>query len=320
VEAFVNAMIWFIMIGCLVGYLIVMHDSVKPFTGGLFPNDSRWQLVTLAAMTVLPLCFLDQKYLAWTSGIAFLVNIYLIGLLSYSWADGVVQGTLPEGVCALGVGKGTVAMLAVLAQCVIIQMCVLPMYEQLEDRSPRRFNRALGIAFGVLTVLFSVFATVGYWTYGPNVQGNVLNNLARGLFVDIARIGTVGVVAAIFPIMVIPMVAPIKNSRTFRSTAIGKRGWHVPLVIFLLVAIAWLGAVYVPDLMLINIIAGVACVGVFTALVPGLVGLQLVPRQSKWWTAAMFFLFAFGFSNAALGVMYPDNYTEDLAAHCILEL
>jgi len=46
-------------------------------------------------------------------------------------------------------GTGLVTLFSTLMQCGIIQMCVLPMYEDLKDRNPRRFQRAVMIAFSV---------------------------------------------------------------------------------------------------------------------------------------------------------------------------
>merc|ERR1719382_223273 len=106
-----------------------------------------------------------------------------------------IQKELPAGACLLGMGKGVIAMLAVLGQCFVVQMCVLPMYQELEDRSPRTFRRCLLVAFGALTVIFGAFACLGYLTFGPSVEGNALNQLPSTGFARVAQIGTLLVVS-----------------------------------------------------------------------------------------------------------------------------
>merc|ERR1740121_2382761 len=115
-------------------------------------------------------------------------------------------------------------MLATLAQCMIIQMCVLPMYQELEDRSPERFRRALSIAFAALAFIFGLFACLGYAIFGPDVKPNVLLNLPSSPLADAAQLGVIAVVAAIYPIMLIPMVAPLR-AYSFQGAAETGSAW-----------------------------------------------------------------------------------------------
>jgi len=321
-QAFMNIMVWVVLMGSLVSYLIVMHDSARPFVGNSFLANGRAPLVSLAAAVVLPLCFLDQRYLSGTSMVAFLVNVYLIGILCGLFIQKASNDELPQDVCFVGLGKGSVSMLAALAQCVIIQMCVLPMYEELEDKTPRKFNQALWTAFGTLAITFSGFATLGYLTFGSEditrTQGNVLINLPRNSFANAAQIGTIAVVAAIYPIMVIPMIAPIKNMRPADPTINRWRRCLIVGAIFLIVAISYVGALLIPDLRTVNVIDGALCVGAFTALGPGLVGLYLLDRPSRRWKFLMCVLLIFGLANAALGIVFNENYKDELASNCAL--
>mmetsp|Transcript_70912 Transcript_70912/g.203191 ORF Transcript_70912/g.203191 Transcript_70912/m.203191 type:complete len:445 (+) Transcript_70912:68-1402(+) len=314
-QAFMNIMVWVVLFGSLVSYLIVMHDSAQPFVKGTFLDDGRLPLVSFAALIVLGLCFLEQRHLSWTSSIALLVNMYLIIVLCILFFQKSSDQKLPDDVCLLGVGKGVVSMLAVLAQCVIIQMCVLPMYQELEDRSPQRFAVCLWTAFGSLALIFSLFATLGYLSFGPGVQGNVLQNVDSGVLSDIAQVGTILVVAAIYPLMVIPMVAPIRNMALPESLS-HRRGLVVAGSIFVIVLISFVGALLIPDLLVVNVIDGALCVGTFTALAPGLAGLYLLDKHSLCWKGLMFLLFAFGFTNTVLGLVFSKPYAEELQANC----
>eukprot|EP00405_Crypthecodinium_cohnii_P008872 CAMPEP_0206439352 /NCGR_PEP_ID=MMETSP0324_2-20121206/12158_1 /ASSEMBLY_ACC=CAM_ASM_000836 /TAXON_ID=2866 /ORGANISM="Crypthecodinium cohnii, Strain Seligo" /LENGTH=488 /DNA_ID=CAMNT_0053906953 /DNA_START=57 /DNA_END=1523 /DNA_ORIENTATION=- len=314
-QGFINFMVWFVLVGSLVSYLIAMHDSAAFFLQDTWFTSSKLPLVTAAAGIVLGLCFLEQKHLSWTSTIALVVNVYLIIVLVGYFFDKLAHNSLPEDVCLFGVAKGAVSMLAILAQCVIIQMCVLPMYEELEDRSPKKFSKGLWTAFLALSVIFSVFAGTGYASFGPGVKGNVLDSFPPGAISAVAQVGVILVVAAIYPLMVIPMVAPIKNMELSESMS-HRRGMLVTGAILIIVFISWVGALVIPNLFLVNLIDGAICVGTFTALAPGLVGLYLSNRDSLLWRLGMAALLLFGFTNMILGLVFSDAYVVELKERC----
>jgi len=91
-------------------------------------------------------------------------------------------------------------------------MCVLPMYEVLERRSPMRFLGCLVVGFGFVFLLFVAFSTGAYLAYGPHVSSNVLNNLPDTFAGNLARIGMGVTALAVYPIMLISMIAPIQHS------------------------------------------------------------------------------------------------------------
>lgn len=320
-QAFTNIMVWVTMMGSLVSYLIVIHDSAKPFLADTSLTHSRGPLVSAGALLVLPLCFLDQRYLSFTSSAALLVNVYLISLLMGLFGQRLADHELPQETCLVGFGTGSVAMMATLAQCIIIQMCILPMYHKLEDRSPARFQGALLTAFGILISVFGLFASLGYLTFGSAVQSNVLNSLPHNVAAWVARLGMVAVVAAIYPIMVLPMVAPVENIKL--ESLVHVRKALVRAVTLAIVITSWIGALYIESLGFVNVIDGSICVGIFTALAPGLVGLfvlaegQSSSNQFKRRGVAILFLLVFGFTTATLGLVYWDNYTEELKSKCV---
>eukprot|EP00932_Pfiesteria_piscicida_P010580 SRR837773.21554.p1 GENE.SRR837773.21554~~SRR837773.21554.p1 ORF type:complete len:264 (-),score=81.35 SRR837773.21554:80-802(-) len=225
------------------------------------------------------------------------------------------EGNLPKDSCLLGAGRGIISMLAVLGQCFVVQMCVLPMYEELEDRSPRTFKRCLWTAFGVLALIFGIFALLGYVTFGPNVQGNALKNLPeKASYAVIAQVGTILVVSALYPIMVIPMVAPVRNMS--KRYAEGSRRLIAVVTVAAIVLTSYVFAVLIKDLLVVNVIGGALCVGVFASIGPGLVGLFVLRKESTRWRALMVVLIIFGLGNAVAGVIFPDSYAEELTAHC----
>jgi len=204
--------IWVSVFLCLVGYLIVVASSLKL----LLPELHRTYRVIIGGFIALPLSYLDQSRLAFSSTLSIAANIYVFGLLLLSPAGRSAEVAQPqattEGLCIFGMGHGSITMISALMQAAIVQMCVLPMYEQLEHRSPRRFAVCASSGFGSVTVLFVCFSSLGYLHYGAGVSSNILENLPQGLLGDIAKIAMAIAVLGVYPIILSSMIAPIQHS------------------------------------------------------------------------------------------------------------
>ena len=102
-------------------------------------------------------------------------------------------------------------MVSVLMQAAVVQMCILPMYEQMEHRNPGRFAKCLGISFGFVAFLFVGFSSIAYVAIGPHVSSNVLIDLPHGTFGGFARVVMAFAVIGVYPILTSSMVAPIQH-------------------------------------------------------------------------------------------------------------
>lgn len=323
-QIFTNAVVWVALMGSLFSYLISIHDCVRPLVHGTF-LDHRLPIIAAATLLVLPLCFLDQRYLSCTSLVALIMNAYLFAIICSLLWQKIVDHSLPAGSCSLGFASGGVTMISSMMQCIIIQMCVLPMYKELEDRSPRQFLWVLVVSFCSLGIFFCIFAVVGYVVFGPDVQPNIISALPRSAVADVARIGMVAVVAAVYPIMVIPMVAPVQNLSlewfskgvVVDDIAVRRRKFLVSLTTVLIVAVSFLGGWWIDSLAVINVIDGAMCVGVFTALGPALTGLYLIEKKSLPWKLAMCSLLVVGVLMSVAGFYFNENHPSQLAENCI---
>jgi len=318
-----NLMVWFSMFLCLVSYMIVIHDSALKFVKGtVFEN--RALLVGIASVCVLPLCFFSQRLLEKTSSIAIAVNVYLFILIGVLYGTAVSEDTLPSGCCLVGKTiDGNFAMVSVMFQAVIIQMCVLPMYEELEDRTPAKMDRIIAVGFGALFFIFCGFSIVGYLLIGPDVQSNILADLPNNIGSKIAQIGVIFVVACVYPIMVYPMIAPINSSSgpvTFRGGPISFSIGRANLVVvakLLIVGSAFVVSVFVSSLGEVNVINGALSAGIFVALLPSLFGwLMLDPTPCK--KVSYCLLLVVGFTAAVMGLIYNENYVSDLT--CVVSI
>jgi amino acid permease len=322
--------IWFTIYLTLVGYIDAIHDSSLL----LLPKDSwlaqgRLPLTGCASLIVLPLCFLDQKYLSFTSILGILANVNLLTFIFVTFGQRAASDNLGKGSCIFGFGKGTLTMVSTATNSIIIQMCILPMYEALENRSPERYTKVLLLAFACLGVLLSIFAIVAYLVVGPPVEGNVLKNFPPKTFwASATQVGMIVVIFAVYPIFLMPMVAPLRaldpswflrsgpheeGDRASLPLAESRRGIFVGAVTVVIVAAAFVGAVFVPDLGIINALNGSVEVGVFTAMGPGLVGLYLLDNSSLVWKTSVITLLAMGVVFFVLGLVFTDNYVSGLA-------
>jgi len=313
-----NVGVWASLYLVLVSYTIVAADCVKTT---LFPDSvmmRRWVLVTLTSAVVLPLCFLDQSRLVFSSamGIAVTLNIfvYIVVHLIQSYAG----EHIPPGICVFGLSTGSIAMISAMMQAVIIQMCVLPMYGEMKNRTPAKFNMVVISSFSSLFFIFAGFSVAGYLAFGENVQSNVLLSLPDTSWGHASRLSAALAVVAVYPIMMSPMIAPIRNSEALASLPEHLKSTAANAgVVFVVVTVT--GAAYfISDLGLLNVVNGAMSLGVFVALVPGLVGVFLigtVPSVVLWRTAMAALVIA-GIVFSILGLIYTNNYVQSLHAAC----
>lgn len=201
---FFDASIWFSVGLTLVGYLVVVADALEswhlPKTYGL----------ALGAAVALPLSFLEPKYLAFSSSLSVGANVYLVGLIAVLFS--YKREEPPVEFCLVGYGPGLITMCSALMQSLIFQMCMLPMYETLKDRSVKRFSACLLSSFVFVFLLFAALCFMSLSLYGSNVSSNILQNLPQTPWGNFGRIAMGLSVLAVYPIYLESMVAPLRHA------------------------------------------------------------------------------------------------------------
>jgi len=312
-----NGLVWLSGYMVLVSYFIIIADSIIPLaaSGGVLQN--RAAVMCLVGAAVVPLSFLSQREMSWTSSAVVAVNVYIFALLARLYE---VDPT-PADVCILGFSRGNIAMVSAMMQAIIIQMCVLPMYGSLEGRSPRKFLGVLITGFSCLFAIFAGFSVVAYLTFGPAVHGNVLVDLPHSVWGNLARFAASLSVLGVFPLILMPMMAPIQAWSLLQQGGAQRRAMLENLARFGIIGAVMVAAYYVHDLGLLNVLNGAMCVGVIVAACPALVGLYILERERVLlWRVAMVSLLVFGVLISLLGLIYTDNYVGLLKGSCLWAL
>jgi len=254
-----------------------------------------------------------------TSAITVFANIVLFVYIAMQFADKAVDGTL-QPACYLGLSTGSVAMMSAMMQTVVIQMCVLPMYAEMRDRSPARFNDVIAVSFCVLFLICSGFSVLGYLTFGNRVSSNVLVDFPKTLGGTLSRLAAASAVVGVYPVILGPMIAAIhslfEHSGPVAGALIGNS--KTTLLICTVVFAVMCAAMYMRDLGFLNVVSGALSLGCFVAVVPCLVGLHLLgPKsQAPLWRSAMYTLAGVGCCLSLLGLVLTDNYEALLQAAC----
>lgn len=292
----------------LVGYTSVAADSVDVFP---HPWESksmnRVASVLLASALILPVCTLDQSYLSFTSSLGVLVTANVFMYICSEYMQRKTEAALPSA-CLAGLGTGSIAMVSAMMQAIIIQMCVLPMYAELEDRTPRRFNRIVAASFSVLFCIFVSFSVVGYLTYGMGVQSNVLLELSHGKWATATRLGAGLAVVTVYPILLLAVVAAVVDTSASRDER--------RVATYVTVGLVSITALFVHDLGFINVVDGAFSLGVFVAVVPVLVAVNLLDGGKGGQGLALGALLLLGVVASVLGLVYTGNYAGELQESC----
>uniref|UniRef100_A0A7S1AVE2 Amino acid transporter transmembrane domain-containing protein n=1 Tax=Noctiluca scintillans TaxID=2966 RepID=A0A7S1AVE2_NOCSC len=307
-QAVCNTVLWVTMFLCLVSYVVVITDSVQAVV-----NLPREKIVLLATLVVLPLCYLDQSRLSVTSALSVFATLCVFGVIVRQFLNHVTESTLPP-VCFLGLSRGALAMFSAMMQTIIIQMCVLPMYSEMQDRTPAKFNRVVVCSFFVLSFMFASFAVVGYETYGRSVRSNILLELPTTSLGLVARLSAAAAVTGVFPIILNPMIASLKGS-SFQTYSP-----HVANIARVVTAAgSGLFALYFHDLGRINVVNGAISCWVFVAVIPCVVGLYLLGSKSEspGWRGGMYLLAALGTTASIMGLIVTDNHAIDNWMSCM---
>jgi amino acid permease len=339
-----TAAVWFSCFLALVGYMVIIGDSVVPTLGafgawdkaGLADDQARKAVLVVGMVCIFPLCFLSQRQLEFTSGVGTFSNCFIVFALLLNFFLMVKEESSSSCALSTPFTKGNLSFITNMMMAITVQPCMLPMYAEMNtdpadtsrpQRSPESFAKALRTALVILYLLFCLFASVGYLSYGAAAEGNILNNLPTSQwYTSVSRISMVGVCLGVYPLMLYPMVTPM-----------GER--LKPLGVVLINACALCIAFAVSNLGIVNVINGslgvfflaglfpaVVALGVRTGKQAGVGALEegLLPHtrdgvlEGFWYSAPpMIGLILLSFTVMVLSLQNTTSDAQNLGGHCL---
>lgn len=194
--------------GVCLSYLVLI--------GGIFhtliPKFENYVYILLSLIIIVPLCFLPRldnlKYSSML-GLGFICYLGLFVIFEI-----FVDSTLPiwnKDTVSYGINwfkissiKECLSSFSILIFAFTASMNILPIYNELKDRSLRNVRKVIVTSVGLSCVLFVLLGTIGYLSFGKytDIKGNILLNYKKK-FVTNACLSFVVLVS--FPLMFYPL-------------------------------------------------------------------------------------------------------------------
>ena len=208
--------IGYVAFNCCLGYCILIPQFLQPafselFDIARFQNDRQMYILIAAALILYPLCLLkDLSSLRYSSVLGLMAVFYCLGLFVYDaiehYHSGEAPGTASDPNAEFLTNQwstGIFIVVNVASKAFTCHYTLPSIYESLRNRSIKRMRIVMTVSFMVVTVVYVTFAVCGYYLFGSDSQGNVLENFRgeAGLTVSVARLGTAVSIIGCFPLI-----------------------------------------------------------------------------------------------------------------------
>jgi len=207
-------------------------------------------------------------------------------------------------------------------------------------QKPSEFAKALVTAFSFLFVLFSAFAVIGYMAFGENVDSDILTNFpdintvdktALNIPSNIAKLGMVLVVLAVYPLMMLPMISPVREyeKKLLKEgeeedlpyveppSTIQKLVVKSPTLLstgatLLISVTAMFASFYVDSLGELNAASGAFQASFFVGIFPSLIAYYILEKNSNAWRIGLSCFALCCCVLSCMGFVFVDNHYESL--------
>lgn len=194
--------------GVCLSYLVLIGDIFHT----LIPRFDNYVYIMLSLIIVVPLCFLPRldnlKYSSMI-GLGFICYLALF-IIFEIFVDSTLpiwnKDTVKYGISWFKISsiKECLSSFSILIFAFTASMNILPIYNELKDRSLRNVRKVIVTSVGLSCVLFVLLGTIGYLSFGKytDIKGNILLNYNKK-FVTNACLSFVVLVS--FPLMFYPL-------------------------------------------------------------------------------------------------------------------
>ncbi|XP_050963118.1 sodium-coupled neutral amino acid symporter 2 [Labeo rohita] len=294
--------------GAMASYLyIVKYELPIVIKAFLDSNDNSWYtngdylvlIVTLGI--ILPLSLLKNLgYLGYTSGFSLLCMVFFLIVVIYkkfqipcplpenfiNITENVSQpqvNTTDEECCKpkyFVFNSQTVYAVPILTFAFVCHPAILPMYEELKDRSRKKMQNVANVSFLGMFVMYLLAALFGYLTFNEAVEPELLHTYSKVYNFDvvllIVRLAVLTAVTLTVPVVLFP----IRTSVNHLLGASKDFSWprHIGITVALLVCVNIL-VIFVPTIRDIFGFIGASAAAMLIFILPSAFYIKLVKKE-----------------------------------------
>lgn len=296
--------------GAMSSYLyIVKYELPIVIKAFLDTNDNAWYtngdyLVLIVTVSIiLPLSLLKNLgYLGYTSGFSLLCMVFFVIVVIYKKFQ--IPCPLPENFINITVNVSqpqvnateeeecckpkyfifnsqTVYAVPILTFAFVCHPAILPMYEELKDRSRRKMQNVANVSFLGMFIMYLLAALFGYLTFNEAVEPELLHTYSKVYSFDVVLLIVRFAVLTAVTLTVPVVLFPIRTSVNQLLGASKDFSWprHICITVALLVCVNIL-VIFVPTIRDIFGFIGASAAAMLIFILPSAFYIRLVEKES----------------------------------------
>uniref|UniRef100_A0A8C4ZMV2 Sodium-coupled neutral amino acid symporter 2 n=1 Tax=Gadus morhua TaxID=8049 RepID=A0A8C4ZMV2_GADMO len=307
-------------IGAMSSYLFIVKyelpEVIRAFMGleeisGAWYMNGNVLVVIVTIAIILPLSLLKNLgYLGYTSGFSLLCMVFFLIVVMYkktqltcplhgfdvenATVTAMLNSTLAlinesavdysEDVCTpkyFVFNSQTVYAVPILTFAFVCHPAILPMYEELKDRSRKKMQGVANVSFLAMFIMYLLAALFGYLTFNVNVEPELLHTYSKvyknDLILLIVRLAVLTAVTLTVPVVLFP----IRTSVNQLLCASKEFSWirHIIITVVLLASTNLL-VIFVPTIKDIFGFIGASAAAMLIFILPSAFYIKLVKKES----------------------------------------
>uniref|UniRef100_A0A4W3J673 Sodium-coupled neutral amino acid symporter 2 n=1 Tax=Callorhinchus milii TaxID=7868 RepID=A0A4W3J673_CALMI len=181
--------------------VILAFLNLTENTGHWYLNGD-WLVIIVSIVLILPLSLLKNLgYLGYTSGLSLLCMVFFMIVVSIKDFEKYVIFLLTFVFCF---AFQTVYAVPILTFAFVCHPAVLPIYEELKDRSRKKMQRVANVSFLGIFVMYLLAAVFGYLTFYGHVEPELLHTYSK-----VYKFDTVLLVVRLAVLMAVTLTVPV---------------------------------------------------------------------------------------------------------------
>lgn len=301
-------------IGAMSSYLYIVKYELPiviiSFTGAKdeWYTNGDYLVLLVTVVIILPLSLLKNLgYLGYTSGFSLLCMVFFVIVVIYKkfqipcpFTDDMLNATLANATAtAVNTTVGdysedactpkyfvynsqTVYAVPILTFAFVCHPAILPMYEELKDRSRRKMQGVANVSFLAMFIMYLLAALFGYLTFNLKVEPELLHTYSKigngtDVILLIVRLAVLTAVTLTVPVVLFP----IRTSVNALLCASKEFSWvrHTAITIILLAGTNLL-VIFVPTIRDIFGFIGASAAAMLIFILPSAFYIKLVKKES----------------------------------------